>query len=136
MDPRVALTSARNPKTSSDELAELARSEFAPIREMVARHPNTDATTLARLAPPDLGTDTYRSLAFTLAANPNTPATPLVDLLQRIDPKTLDGSTRPNAVYEALAIAITRHRNLPEESVAALLSQPEICERVRLQIGR
>ena len=102
---------------------------------MVARHPNTDATTLADLAPPDLGSDTYRSLAFTLAANPNTPTRPLVDLLRQIDPKTLDGSNRPNAVYEALAIAITRHRNLPEEAVVTLVAHPEICDRVRSQIG-
>jgi len=70
---------SEHPKVSSKTLGQLAKHPYAAIRENVARHPNTDPTTLARLSG-----DRTQPLWYLVAFNPNTPSSLRQKLQERM----------------------------------------------------
>ncbi len=81
---------SEHPKTPARTLSQLARHNYAAIRENVARHPNTDAATLQRLS-----ADRSMPLWYLVAFNPNTPQ-PLRKKLQERMRKLSPEAHRPS----------------------------------------
>jgi hypothetical protein len=59
---------SEHPRTNAKTLNRLAHHPYGAIRENVARHPNSDATTLTYLSK-----DKTQPLWYLVAFNPNTP---------------------------------------------------------------
>ncbi|MEH1854693.1 MAG: hypothetical protein V7L11_24160 [Nostoc sp.] len=101
---REQLASLENPNLSSLDLRELANSEHTAVRAKVVRHPNVDASILAKLA------DDKLIVRLAVAKHPKTPAEILTRFTEHQDRR--------------LPLAVAQNPGAPKDLLIQLATQP------------
>ncbi|MHC5612326.1 MAG: hypothetical protein ACYTXA_15275 [Nostoc sp.] len=103
---REQLASLENPNLSSLDLRELANSEHTAVRAKVVRHPNVDASILAKLA------DDKLIVRLAIAKHPKTPAEILTRFTEHPDRR--------------LPLAVAQNPGAPKDLLIQLATQPGV----------